>query len=224
MQVRIFQNGPIDWLSLSDAAEVLGVHPGTLRRWADKGEITCSRTPGGHRRFSGDIINNFIESHMNTHPVSVGHETIIEGIVTRTHHEVQIEDPKSQKWYSAFNANDRELHKDKSRYLLSLILQYVLRIQGRGPLLKQVAEIGWDFGSDARKHGLSLVEMVKAFFFFRETLLKAMRPGFVSRGQYDLKDIHIHRSLREILDHIFFAAIEGYEKMMVHRKEEEMKA
>ncbi|RME06439.1 MAG: helix-turn-helix domain-containing protein, partial [Anaerolineae bacterium] len=39
------------WLSLSEAAKILGVHPGTVRNWADQGKIPVHRTPGGHRRF-----------------------------------------------------------------------------------------------------------------------------------------------------------------------------
>jgi excisionase family DNA binding protein len=40
------------WLSLNEAAQQLGVHPVTLRRWADDGEIPVMVTPGGHRRFA----------------------------------------------------------------------------------------------------------------------------------------------------------------------------
>jgi excisionase family DNA binding protein len=42
---------PADLLSLSDAAALLGVHPVTLRRWADQGDVLVMVTPGGHRRF-----------------------------------------------------------------------------------------------------------------------------------------------------------------------------
>ena len=38
-------------ISLAKAAAVLGVHPTTLRAWADKGTVPSSRTAGGHRRF-----------------------------------------------------------------------------------------------------------------------------------------------------------------------------
>ncbi len=38
-------------LRLSEAASLLGVHPDTLRRWADAGQVPCTRTPGGERRF-----------------------------------------------------------------------------------------------------------------------------------------------------------------------------
>lgn len=39
------------WLSLGPASQLLGVDPGTLRRWADDGRIEAYTTPGGHRRF-----------------------------------------------------------------------------------------------------------------------------------------------------------------------------
>lgn len=42
---------PPSWLSLGPASQLLGVDPGTLRRWADEGRITVYTTPGGHRRF-----------------------------------------------------------------------------------------------------------------------------------------------------------------------------
>ena len=43
--------GPGAMVSLSHAAEAIGVSPSTLRRWADAGRIESVRTHGGHRRF-----------------------------------------------------------------------------------------------------------------------------------------------------------------------------
>ncbi len=36
--------------TLSEAAEILGVHPHTIRKWEWAGKIKCVRTPGGRRR------------------------------------------------------------------------------------------------------------------------------------------------------------------------------
>ena len=38
-------------LTIGQAAELLGVHPLTIRNWSEKGTIRCLRTPGGHRRY-----------------------------------------------------------------------------------------------------------------------------------------------------------------------------
>jgi excisionase family DNA binding protein len=40
-----------DYMSVSEAASMLGVHRDTLRRWSDSGLVKVYRTPTGHRRF-----------------------------------------------------------------------------------------------------------------------------------------------------------------------------
>jgi excisionase family DNA binding protein len=39
-------------LSISQAAERLGVSVGTLRTWADRGLVNAVRLPSGYRRFT----------------------------------------------------------------------------------------------------------------------------------------------------------------------------
>jgi excisionase family DNA binding protein len=47
-------------LTTAEAARRLGVSASTLKRWSDEGLVTSSRTAGGHRRFSRDIIDRFM--------------------------------------------------------------------------------------------------------------------------------------------------------------------
>lgn len=49
-------------LSISQAAEALGVSLGTIRRWADLGYLRAYRTPGGQRRFNPTEIDEFVTS------------------------------------------------------------------------------------------------------------------------------------------------------------------
>jgi excisionase family DNA binding protein len=49
-------------LSISQAAQELGVSVGTIRRWSDMGYLESYRTPGGQRRFSQEHIRRFVES------------------------------------------------------------------------------------------------------------------------------------------------------------------
>jgi hypothetical protein len=78
-------------------------------------------------------------------------------------------------------------------------------------ILEEARRIGSTYGRDAAERGLSLVDTTKAFLFFRETLIRSARPGLSQRGQYDAEDVHIHRSLREFLDEVLFAAMAAYE-------------
>ena len=45
-----FETGE-EWLSLRQVADMLGMHPATVRLWADRNELPSRRTNGGHRRF-----------------------------------------------------------------------------------------------------------------------------------------------------------------------------
>lgn len=48
-------------LSISDAAEILGVSVSTLRRWDESGRFRSEKSEGGHRRYS----RNQIELYLN---------------------------------------------------------------------------------------------------------------------------------------------------------------
>ncbi|MGB9866278.1 MAG: IS607 family transposase, partial [Bacillota bacterium] len=49
---------------LRKAAEILGVHPVTLRRWEKEGRIRCIRTPSGQRRFPRSEILRLLGEDM----------------------------------------------------------------------------------------------------------------------------------------------------------------
>lgn len=199
-----------NWLSLSEAADLLGVHPGTLRRWSNDGEIRCTRTPGGHRRFLEEDIQSFLEAREEPSSPEAP-EVFVQTLISQTRHEMSTEHVETQRWHAAFDENDRATRRESGRQLLGLALQYTLRTTGRETILERGRQIGDEYGQDAASRGLSMVDTVRAFFFFRETLIRSTRPGLATRGQYDAEDVHIHRSLREFLDHVFFAALEGYE-------------
>ena len=51
-----------NWISLTIAAEQLGVSESTVRRWADGGDVQSYRTPGGHRRILEDDVRRVLAS------------------------------------------------------------------------------------------------------------------------------------------------------------------
>ncbi len=58
---------PLD-LPTSATAELLGVHPSTVKRWADEGRIPASRTEGGHRRFHlRDVLDAAADMGIHTY-------------------------------------------------------------------------------------------------------------------------------------------------------------
>lgn len=49
-------------LSAAEAGYILGVHPSTVNRAADAGELPCRRTPGGHRRFRRTDVETYAKT------------------------------------------------------------------------------------------------------------------------------------------------------------------
>jgi excisionase family DNA binding protein len=205
--------GAHQWLTLSQAADFLGVHPSTLRRWADDGEIRCTRTPGGHRRFRQAILHHFLDGQTETTD-GASERSLAQSLVRQTRQELEAERAEQMPWHKAFDQTEREARRASGRRLLGLAIQYTSRSTGKEAVLNEARRIGHSYGRDAAVRGLSLVETTKAFLFFRESLIKAARPGLVKRGEYDAQDVHVHRSLRAFLDEVLFAAMAAYEETL----------
>ena len=58
--------GGLDWLTLGQAAEYLGVAQSTIRKWSDTGRLPAFYTPGGHRRFRRNDLDTFLSSSRGT--------------------------------------------------------------------------------------------------------------------------------------------------------------
>ena len=56
-----------DWISLKEAADIVGVHPSPIRLWSDKGILPVHRTPGGHRRFRRADASGFLAAKSANH-------------------------------------------------------------------------------------------------------------------------------------------------------------
>jgi excisionase family DNA binding protein len=57
-------------LTTTEAAEVAAVAPSTIKRWADQGLLSFSRTAGGHRRFERLAVERFVRQQSVASPSS----------------------------------------------------------------------------------------------------------------------------------------------------------
>jgi excisionase family DNA binding protein len=214
MNQRALTSSPTPrWLTLSQAAQFLGVHATTLRRWADDGEIRCLRTPGGHRRFLDEDLHGFVAAQLELDQRGPPQE-LERALVLEARRAMQSRSRAETSWRTAFDEAERASRRASGRRLVGLAIQFTSRSSGREAILHEGRRIGRQYGRDAAERGLSLVDTTRAFLFFREALIRSARPGLVSRGQYDAEDVHIHRSLREFLDQVFFAAMAAYQECL----------
>jgi excisionase family DNA binding protein len=156
------------WLTLAQAASELNVHPTTLRRWANNGEIPVMLTPGGHRRFAASDVSRFAEERHAVRP-SGGIERIwaAEALeLTRR----RMMDQKAPDWMSRFDAKAREQHRVLGHRLMELILQFVSEDDG-AVLLDEARAIGRQYAENALRLDLPLKQALEASMFFRDALM-----------------------------------------------------
>ena len=51
------------YYSTRELSKLLRVNESTVKRWADRGDFTCFRTPGGHRKFTPKHVLEFVSKY-----------------------------------------------------------------------------------------------------------------------------------------------------------------
>ena len=86
-----------EWLSLSAAAALLGVHPSTVRLWSDKGLVPVHRTKGGHRRFKRSEVLLWSQTARETREVLP--EDLVQSVVKNVRMQVSEGHLEAENWY-----------------------------------------------------------------------------------------------------------------------------
>ncbi len=158
------------WLSLNEAAKRLGVHPVTLRRWADEGEIAIMVTPGGHRRFAAAEIDRFSEERQRQRVASGIEQIWADQVLDETRRQIGAQ--RDAPWTSAFTDQQREHKRILGRQLLNITLQYIVLKEGGEELLEGARAIGREHAREGLQTGMPLVEALRIILFFRDMMYK----------------------------------------------------
>ncbi len=206
------------WLTLQEAADLLGIHPATLRSWADAGVIPSFRTPGGHRRFALEDVQAFIQSRSRG-KVSLPAPTANHLVRTALEH-TRRELPGARTgaaWYEAFDEETRRRKRQEGRQMFSLALQYVSKPEERERILARARELGRRYGEDSVRFGVSLVDTLRAIFFFRQTLIETLEAGGDLVNGQSAADYRITQGVEEFIREVMLATVAAYEQHLRER-------
>lgn len=157
-----------EWLSLSEAADLLGVHPSTLRTWADQQKLPSHRTPGGHRRFRRSDLEDWARSQRQG-PMP-GPVRVVQATLGRTRLEVSAGNLVTQTWYARLSESARKQHREIGSQLLTALQRYLSEPAERSDILISARELGESYYRIGGSSGMSLRESVRAFIYFRDFL------------------------------------------------------
>ena len=197
-----------DWFTLGQASQVLGVHPVTLRRWADAGEIPVLRTPGGHRRFFRTDLESFLRKSGAERLVPVG--GLVERMLDVTRQGIQSPAVEDQGWYLAYDEEARARQREMGRRLLGLLMTYLSGREDGEAALEEARAVGRASGQEARARGLRSSDAVQAFLFFRDFLLEATFQGPAGPGLPE-RSLHTYRRVNQFMNEVLLATLAAHE-------------
>ena len=154
---------------MGKAAQQLNVHPTTLRRWADNGEIPVMLTPGGHRRFAASDLATFASERRSLRHVNNLEQMWANAALTQTRQEITTH--QDERWLASFDEEVKSRHRQLGQRLMGLTLRYISDDDGE-PLLQEARQIGREYANIALDATIPLTEAVQAAMFFRDTLVE----------------------------------------------------
>lgn len=162
-------------LSLAKAARMLGVHPTTLRRWADHGDILVMLTPGGHRRFPLSEIARLKATSSKRQGAAAE-------IVDRALMEARerLASHSREGWLHKFDDTQKVKLRSMGQEVLNLLQDYLSRADPQisdDSVLDRIRHIGTQYGELAAGVELSLSELLEATSFFRDSTLESAVVG-----------------------------------------------
>lgn len=195
-------------MGLSDVAELLGVHPSTVRNWSDQGAMPVHRTQGGHRRYRRSEVELWMHSQRaeGTNEVDLVVQTALKA--TRVH--ISEGHLAKESWYEKLDESAREQYRMSGRTLMQGLIGY---LSSNGKLADAEAHaLGYEYAARGRRHGLSVADAAHAFLFFRNVLLDSMLAVYEAAS---VSSPHawsmMFRKINAFTDQILMTLMETYE-------------
>lgn len=203
------------WLDLSKAAEYLGVHFTTLRRWADSGKINYMRTPGGRRRFSITALEEFVRRFTEKAAgglalTPAAYEPLERRAIDIARQSVRSL-PANANWLGRLNDEQRTSMRGTGNRLMALLLQYNSRNDGGGEAyLDEGRRISGEYGQVCYRVNLSLPDTVQIFLLFRRSILDAIHETrYLTEGR-DEQGLRLYERTNAFLDELLISLIVSY--------------
>ncbi len=210
-----------EWLTLRQAADMLGMHPATVRLWADRNALPSRRTGGGHRRFRrADIEAHLRQDQEAGSALRPAAQLLVQSVLGRVRFAFTDGTLNDLPWYQDFDDSAREAYRRLGRRVLELLLHALNGGTTAAELRSEAVHLGTEYGTITRNSHVPVADAVRAFLYFRSIVdesvlqlaevqgISASRPSTV-RGQQDIPWLESLHQLQAITNEILPALIEA---------------
>ena len=200
-----------EWLSLSAAAKLLGVHPSTVRLWSDKGAMPVHKTQGGHRRYKRGELLLWAESNSKSRSEALEPEGMMNEVVKNVRMQISEGHLEAESWYQKLDDDARIQYRMSARSLFQGLMTYV-STNGKEAESEAYA-IGYEYASRARRYNLSYVDAARAFLFFRDTLVESVIKVYSEANVPAKRATEMYTKIHTFTDEILISLLETYRKL-----------
>lgn len=199
-----------EWLSLSAAAELLGVHPSTVRLWSDKGLLPVHRTKGGHRRYKRSEVLLWAQTSREVRTVQP--EDMMQSAVRNVRIQISEGRLEAETWYQKLDEDARTKYRQSARSLFQGLMTYLASTNEDAA--SEAFAVGYEYASRARRCDLSYVDATRAFLFFRDVLIESVMKVYsganVPSGKAWEEMLH---KMHTFTDQILISLLETYQAL-----------
>ncbi len=202
---------PDQWLSIREAADLIGVSPATLRRWSDAGEIEAFTTPGGHRRFSRRAVEAMLPAAEGTR--SVREMGVTPERLARIYHRLANRMVADTPWARALDSAQRGPYREHGRRIGSALVYYLDAPDevSREAAIVIAEEACREYGRLAAEDGSGLAEAIELFMRFRMVFLREM-TSLARRHALDIVEAtSLLESTHRAFDRLLHAILVAYQ-------------
>ena len=101
------------WMSLGEAATLLGVHPSTVRNWSNAGVLPVHRTKGGHRRYARGELALWMQAQRVGGKADL--DELMQTALRNTRFHISEGRLRSEAWYNKLYNEARQQYRQIGR-------------------------------------------------------------------------------------------------------------
>jgi len=200
------------WVSLTEACELLGVSPSTIRRWADSGMVRTYTTPGGHRRFSRAGLLSLLPAQPTGRP-SLGELGETPGRMARGYRRASGDEAGRIPWVAELDEAQRERFRGYGRGVVTALVEALDSDDParRVDRLRAAEDACTEYGRIAGREGLGAPMTADLFLRFRRPFLAEL-AALSRRREFDASATSaLMADANTALDGLLLATLRGWE-------------
>src|SRR4051812_47754173 len=190
---------------------MLGVTPGTLRRWSDTGRVAAFTTPGGHRRYRRTSLEGLLPSERVSRP-PLARVGLTVARVARAYRQEARTAARVMPWLGGLTGSQREWFRVHGRQLAEGLLAHLEAPDEDASVesLRNASEEAAGYGRMAADLGLSLSQSVEGFLQFRRPFLHQLAASASTRGLDVSATTDLMEKTERAMDRLLMSAMAGH--------------